>query len=209
MPWKLHITLVQQGLIVQQEFAKLVMMGSKGRIELAPPLTDDERRDWELHIRGQFGFGFAVQVKSTMHLHTKHQKAPAFHCFFRVPIKHLITSPYFYYFLAYLDPKLMCLADPVFLIPSAVFHKYAGPRRHGAYMQFTFMASMSPTSHDRWQPFQVNTLELGEEMLEIMADKRRQGRLTERLAPPPSLPETVWVRPANARLWRPKGTAAA
>ena len=46
MPWALHITLVQQGLIVQQEFAKLVMMGSKGRIELAPPLTDDERRDW-------------------------------------------------------------------------------------------------------------------------------------------------------------------
>ena len=38
MPWKLHITLVQQGLIVQQEFAKLVMMGSKGRIQLAPPL---------------------------------------------------------------------------------------------------------------------------------------------------------------------------
>ena len=210
MPWALHITLVQQGLIVQQEFAKLVMMGSKGRIELAPPLTDDERRDWELHVRGQFGFGLAVQVKSSMHLQRYSRRTtPILHCFFQVPIKHLVTSPLFYYFIGYLDAKLMRLADPVFLIPSSVFHKHAIPTRHGAYMQFTFMASMSPTSHDRWQPFQVNTLELGEEMLEIMADKRRQGRLTERLAPPPSLPETVWVRPANARLWRPKGTAAA
>src|SRR5438067_6895559 len=107
MPWKLHITLVQQGLIVQQEFAKLVMMGSKGRIELAPPLTDDERRDWELHVRGQFGFELAVQVKSTMNIDPKSgRKTPVLHCFFQVPIKHLVSSPLFYYFLGYLDPKL-------------------------------------------------------------------------------------------------------
>ena len=107
MPWKLHITLVQQGLIVQNEFAKLVMMGSKGRIELAPPLTDDERRDWELHVRGQFGFGLAVQVKSTMNIAPKYGRAtPVLHCFFQVPIKHLVASPLFYYFVGYLDPKL-------------------------------------------------------------------------------------------------------
>ena len=128
MPWAMHITLVQQGLIVQQEFAKLVMMGSKGRIELAPPLTDDERRDWELHVRGQFGFGVAVQVKSTMEVQQKNRVVPVMHCFFKVPIKHLVTSRYFYYFLAYLDPKLMRLADPVFLIPSTVFDKYASPK---------------------------------------------------------------------------------
>ena len=210
MPWALHITLVQQGLIVQQEFAKLVMMGSNGRIELAPPLTDDERRDWELHVRGQFGFGLAVQVKSTMHVQRKNRRrTPVLHCFFQVPIKHLVTSPLFYYFIAYLDPKQMRLADPVFLIPSSVFHKHATPKRHGDYMQFTFMGSLSPTSRDRWRPYQANTLELGKKMLEIMADKRRHGRLTEQLAPAPSLPDTVWVRPANARLWRPKQTLAA
>src|SRR4029077_10289498 len=127
---------------VQQEFAKLVMMGSKGRIELAPPLTDDEQRDWELHVRGQFGFGLAVQVKSTMHLEGGGNVIPRLHTFFRVPIKHLVTSPLFYYFIAYLDPKLMHLADPAFLIPSTFFHKYAAPVRHGAYMQFSFAGSM-------------------------------------------------------------------
>jgi hypothetical protein len=203
MPWALHITLVQQGLIVQNEFAKLVMMGSKGRIELAPPLTDDERRDWELHVRGQFGFGLAVQVKSTMHLHTKGRRTPIFHCFFQVPIKHLVTSPLFYYFLGYLDPKVMRLVDPVFLIPSTVFHKYADPRRHGAYSQFTFMGSMSPTSHDRWQPYQVNTLEVGQKILETMAELRRHRVLTEQSAQLLSVPDALWLRPASG-LRRPR-----
>src|SRR5713226_1147565 len=194
MPWKLHITLVQQGLIVQNEFAKLVMMGSKGRIELAPPLTDDERRDWELHVRGQFGFGLAVQVKSTMHLQRKNRRrTPVLHCFFQVPVKHLVTSTLFYYFLGYLDPKLMRLADPVFLVPSTVFHKHAIPNRKGAYMQFTFMGSMSPTSHDRWQPYQVNTHEVGEKIVEIMAELRRHRGLTEQSAQLLSVPDALWV----------------
>jgi hypothetical protein len=199
MPWALHITLVQQGLIVQNEFAKLVMMGSKGRIELAPPLTDDERRDWELHVRGQFGFGLAVQVKSTMHIQAKPRRTPTFHCFFQVPIKHLATSPLFYYFLGYLDPKLMRLVDPAFLIPSSVFHKYAGPRRHGAYMQFTFMGSMSPTSHDRWQPYQVKTLEVGQKIVAIMAELRRHRAFTEQSAQLISVPDALWLRPTSGR----------
>jgi len=199
MPWAMHITLVQQGLIVQQEFAKLVMMGSKGRIELAPPLTDDERRDWELHVRGQFGFGLAVQVKSTMHVQRKGRLTPILHSFFQVPTKHLVTSPLFYYFIAYLDPKLMRLADPAFLIPSTFFHKYAGPRRHGAYTQFTFMGNMSPSSHDRWQPYQVNTLELGEKMLEIMAELRKHRGLAEQSAAVLSIHDALRVQMAKGR----------
>ena len=199
MPWAMHISLVQQGLIVQQEFAKLVMMGSKGRIELAPPLTDDERRDWELHVRGQFGFGVAVQVKSTMHLHPGGRVRPRLHTFFRVPIKHLVTSPLFYYFLGYLDPKLMRLADPVFLIPSTFFHKRANPVRHGAYMEFNFSASMMPSSHDFWQPYRVNTLELGEKMLEIMAELRKHRSLAEQSAAVLSITDSVRVQLSKGR----------
>jgi hypothetical protein len=196
----MHITLVQQGLIVQQEFAKLVMMGSKGRIELAPPLTDDERRDWELHVRGQFGFGLAVQVKSSMHLQRKGRVTPILRYFFQVPTKHLVSSPLFYYFIAYLDPRLMRLADPVFLIPSTVFHKLAYPIRHGPFMQFHFAGSISPSSHDRWRPYQVNTLELGEKMLEIMADlKRRRAHLDEAAAAVLSMPESLRVQMAGGR----------
>jgi hypothetical protein len=196
----MRISDVQQGLIVQQEFAKLVMMGSKGRIELAPPLTDDDRRDWELHVRGQFGFGLAVQVKSTMHLERGGRVRTRLHTFFRVPIKALVTSPLFYYFLAYLDPKLMRLADPVFLIPSTVFHKLACPVRHGAYMQFDFSGSMLPGSHDLWHPYQVNTLELGEKMLEIMADlKRRRVPLDEATAAVLSMPDSLQLQLAGGR----------
>jgi hypothetical protein len=209
MAWAMHITLVQQGLIVQNEFAKLVMMGSKGRIELAPPLTDDERRDWELHVRGQFGFGLAVQVKSTLHVQRKDRVSPILHSFFQVPTKHLVTSPLFYYFLAYLDPKLMRLADPVFLIPSTVFHKYASPRRHGAYTQFTFMGNLDPKSRDRWRPYQVNTLELGGKILDIMAHLRRNRRHAEQSAQLLSVPGALWVQEANrpARLHRPTHAA--
>lgn len=195
----MRISDVQQGLIVQQEFAKLVMMGSKGRIELAPPLTDDDRRDWELHVRGQFGFGVAVQVKSTMHLHTGGSVRPRLHTFFRVPIKHLVTSPLFYYFLGYLDSKLMRLADPVFLVPSTFFHKHANPVRRGAYMEFNFSGSMLPGSHDLWQPYQVNTLEVGEKMLKIMADvKRRRLAVDEATAAVLSVPGSLRVHLAKS-----------
>jgi hypothetical protein len=200
MPSAMHISPEQQGLIVQQEFAKLVMMGSRGRIELAPPLTDDEQRDWELHVRGQFGFGLAAQVKSTMHVQKKGRVAPVMHCSFKVPINHLVTSPYFYYFLAYLDPMLMRLADPVFLIPSAVFHKYASPSRHGAYIQFTFVGNLSPNSRDRWRTNQVNTLEVGETVLEIMADLKRRRVPVDRAAAMLSMPESLRLMAAHARI---------
>src|SRR5438552_4720822 len=63
-----RISLVQQGIIAQNEFAKLLMMGSRGLIELAAPLTDEERRDFEIHIHGFYGLALAVQVKSVMRL---------------------------------------------------------------------------------------------------------------------------------------------
>ena len=197
MPRAMHISLVQQGLIAQQEFAKLVMMGSKGRIELAPPLTDDERRDWELHVRGQFGFGLAVQVKSTMHLHRR-GRSLELHSAFQVPIKNLISSPLFYYFLGYLDPELMRLADPVFLIPSTVFHKHAAPSRYGADMVFHFVANMLSSSRGVWQPYKVNTLELGEKLLEIMADlKRRRVTLDQAPAAVLSVPDSLRLQMAQ------------
>jgi hypothetical protein len=202
MPWALHISLVQQGLIVQQEFAKLVMMGSKGRIELAPPLTDDERRDWELHVRGQFGFGLAVQVKSTMNVKQKRRVVPVMHCAFKVPFKHLVSSPYFYYFLAYLDPKLMRLADPVFVIPSSVFHRLAYPNRRGAYVQFNFIANMSPNSRDRWRLYQVNTLEVGQRLLENMADLKRRRVPVEQAASILSMQGAVRVARADRAIIR-------
>ena len=56
------LSLVQQGLIVQQEFAKLLMLGSDGRIEVAAPLTDDERRDYVIHVPESYTQNFLTVV---------------------------------------------------------------------------------------------------------------------------------------------------
>jgi len=44
---------------------KLLMSGSDGLIEVTAPVTDDERRDLETHIRGEFGRSLVFQVTST------------------------------------------------------------------------------------------------------------------------------------------------
>ena len=136
------ISLVQQGLIVQQEFAKLLMLGSGGRIEVAAPLTDDERRDYEIHVRGNYGFGIAAQMKSTREVRRFGGRARYMRCQFPVRATRVVNNPYFWYFIAYLDLKLMRLADPIFLIPSTEFHKKAAPRRLGAFWWFTMAANM-------------------------------------------------------------------
>jgi hypothetical protein len=195
----MHISLVQQGLIVQQEFAKLVMMGSKGRIELAPPLTDDERRDWELHVRGQYGFGLSVQVKSTMTLHKYGGHARYLRCFFPVRATRVVNNPFYWYFIAYLDPTLMRLADPAFLIPSTEFHKHAAPHRKGAFWTFTMGASMEAKTRDHWHPYRVNTLELGQKVLDIVADLKRRRVPVDQAAALLSVPGALRVQLAKGR----------
>src|SRR5690349_8635295 len=134
------ISLVQRGLIVQQEFAKLLIMGSKGRIEVASPLTDDERRDYEIHVRGQYGFGLAVQVKSVITIRRYGWRSRYLRCQFPVRATRVVNNPFYWYLIAYLDPKLMRFGDPVFLIPSTELHKHANPKRQGAFWHFTLVA---------------------------------------------------------------------
>src|SRR5437868_7117019 len=100
------ISLVQQGVISQNEFAKYGMMGSGGLIEYAAPLTDEERRDWELHIHGLYGSALAIQVKSVLQLYPLSKNALYLRSFFVVRASRLVNDPLFYYFYAYLDPKV-------------------------------------------------------------------------------------------------------
>jgi hypothetical protein len=59
------ISSTQQGIIAQQEFAKLVVLGSDGQLEVAWSLTDDERRDVEVHAQGQNPDAPSSQEKGT------------------------------------------------------------------------------------------------------------------------------------------------
>jgi len=192
---------IQQGLIVQYEYAKFLMLGSGGLLELAPPMTDDERRDYEIHIRGRYGVGLATQVKSSTRLHRMSKNVRSLYIHFDVRADRLVSSPFFWYFCAFLDPKLMGLADPTYLIPSKDFHEMAAPKLRNGIWYFTMAASMEPKARDKWHPYRVPTLDLGGRVLEIMADLDKS-----RLVPPSwlsTMPGVVFlgtrVRPKPVR----------
>ncbi len=188
----MSLSSIQQGLIVQFEFAKYLMLGSRGLIELNPPLTDDDRRDYEIHVRGLFGFALAMQIKSSMHLHRMSKGVDYLNILFDVAAERLISSPYFYYFFAYLDPKLMRLADPVFLIPSAAFHELAAPRKRNGVWQFTMAASMELQTRDKWHEFRSTTTELGQQMLAVV--RSLSGSKAEISPELLALPDLYWIR---------------
>ena len=191
------ISLVQQGLIVQQEFAKLLMLGSGGRIEVAAPMTDDERRDDEIHVHGQYGFGLATQVKSVRNLRRRPgRRARYMNCTFPVRATRIVNNPYYWYFIAQLDIELMRFADPAFFIPSTVFHKIADPHRKGAFVWFEMVANMEKRTRDKWEPYRVDPLQLGKHVLKIMNDlKKHHDQASSAMVPTGD--DVLWVRRAS------------
>jgi hypothetical protein len=184
---------IQQGLIVQYEYAKFLMLGSGGRLELAAPMSDDERRDYEIHVRGRYGVGLANQIKSSTRLHRMSKNARYLYIQFDVRADRLVSSPFFWYFFAFLDPKLMGLADPTYLIPSKDFHEMAAPRLRNGIWYFTMAASMELRARDKWHPYRVNTLELGQKVLDIMADLKGRRVPVDQAAAILSMPNALRV----------------
>ena len=180
-----RISLVQQGVIAQNEFAKLLMMGSRGLIELAAPLTDEERRDFEIHIHGSYGSALAVQVKSVTELVRLSKNVRGLHCQFTVRAARVVNDPSFWYFFACLDRQTMRFVDPTFMVPSNIVHQQASPVKTGAFWEFTVQASMELGSNDRWTPYRVNTLDLGKKALAIMRRPRRVIPASLTFFPPP------------------------
>jgi hypothetical protein len=184
---------IQQGLIAQYEYAKFLMLGSGGLLELAAPMTDDERRDYEIHRRGRYGVGLANQVKSSTHLHRMSKNVRYLYIHFDVRADRLVSSPFFWYFFAFLDPKLMGLADPTYLVPSKDFHQMAAPKLRNGVWTFTMAASMEPKARDKWHPYRVKTLDLGQKMLDIMADLKRRRVPVDQAVALLSMPEALRV----------------
>jgi hypothetical protein len=164
------ITFTQQGIITQCELAKILIITSDGVLEVAFPLTDDDRRDMEIHPRGKFAGYRAFQVKSTMHLAHRF-RAYQLSMFFSVPKDRLISHPNFWYFFGYFDIKAMTFANPVFIVPSADVHSRAAPRLDGDRWTFNFTASLDPDSQDQWVPSRVQTHEVGKRVLDIFGNE--------------------------------------
>lgn len=165
------ISFTQQGIVTQYELAKILIITSDGLLEVALPLTDDDRRDMEIHIRGKFARSVALQVKSTTHLEHPF-KANRLSMFFSVPKAKLISHPNFWYYFGYFDLKLMRYANPVFIVPSEEVHTHAAPHLEGDRWTFNFGASLDPASQDRWVPWRTRTSEVGSRVLDIFGNEK-------------------------------------
>lgn len=199
------ISLVQQGTATELEFIKLVILGGGGELEASRPATDDDRRDADVHRRGDFSVSLGFQAKSAIEI-SHPWAADLLHIRFTVLKDRLITHPLFYYFFAYLDLSIMRLADPVFIVPSAEVHEHAIPHLHGDVWHFDFHASLGPKAHDRWFPYRVDTLEVGKRILSIIHElEHRKSIAPHTLLPRPMLgmagvgsSDLLWVRRHDA-----------
>jgi hypothetical protein len=183
------LTKIQQGVIGQSEAAKLMMMGSGGELEVASPVSDDDRRDQEIHARGQFGRALALQVKTTMRL-VADRATYRVQFVSKVKRERIISHPLFWYLFAYLDPKTMAFGDPIFLVDSAAVHASLRKRQGATYL--AFHASMGPKAHDQWLPYRVHPAGLGKRVLHILNTRGRLSK-AELLAAPAQGSDLIWV----------------
>ena len=190
------ISLVQQGILTEFLFIILTVLGSDGALEVARQATDDDRRDADVHRRGDFILDLGFQIKSAIAVRQQ-WAAEKLHIRFSVLESRLVTHPNFYYFFAYLDTVAMRLADPVFIIPSAEVHEHAIPHLHGDTWRFDFHASLDPKARDRWVPYRVSTLEVGKWILAIIADLEKSQSASAVPAGAFDLPGLTWVRRAS------------
>jgi hypothetical protein len=163
----------QIGKVAERLFYKLVVLSSGGKLEAYIPVADEERRDFEVHIKGKYRPILAIQVKCVTGLwYRKGTTVPHLAISFRVRRDHTLTDELFWYFFAFLDVKAMAFMDPLFIIPSAEVSKYSRARkgRHGDYIEIGFRASMGPQSRDRWSPYRVPAKDLGKRILQILRD---------------------------------------
>src|SRR3982074_1762566 len=195
------ISLVQQGTATEFEFLKLVVLGGEGALEASRPATDDDRRDADVHRRSDFSLGLGFQIKSATHVDHP-WAADRLHVRFTVLKDRLITHPLFFYFFAFLDPKIMRFADPVFIVPSAEVHQHAIPHLHGKVWHFDFHASLGPKANDRWVRYRVDTLQIGKRILGIIDHlTKSKPVIPSGTAGVPGLidtPNLLWVRRHDA-----------
>ncbi len=191
------ISSVQQGIISQGELAKLIVIGSGGRVAVAVPVTDDEQRDIETHVKGSLAPGVAVQAKSSRVLVRRGGREQLSITFSLSPDR-LFDDPRFWYFFAYLDLRQMGFRDPVFLVPSNVVHKQARSGTHEGEIVFQVAANMGAGARDKWVPYRLSTKDVGKRVLEIIKELRATSGSTQ-LVRAVGLPGVLWVTLPGSR----------
>lgn len=193
------ISRVQQGTLTEFEFLKLAVLGSDGELEFSRPATDDDRRDADVHRRGDFSLDLGFQVKSAMEVNHP-WASDRLHIRFTVLKDRLISHPLFFYFFAFLDLRIMRFADPVFIVPSAEVHQHAIPHLHGDTWHFDFDASLGPKAHDRWLPYRVDTLQVGKRILAIIQELENSKSISPLPSPISHGPLPIFPPPLLGRV---------
>mgnify|MGYP001315117001 CR=1 FL=1 len=167
---------VQFSRFAEMEVAKLLTFGRpRGVLEVMVPMTDDERRDLEAHIKEHFRLSAALQVKASYVLY-RLGRAPRLQKSFVVRPERLIEDLFFFYFFGYLDLETMAYRAPVFLVPSHIVHKEAVHELRGGLIHFNFVASMDPSSKDRWRPYACDPSEVAGRMIKFLRAQESRKR---------------------------------
>jgi hypothetical protein len=186
------ITSVQQGVITEAEFAKICILTSNGRLIPARALADDDRRDFEIHIRRHFGESLAVQLKTAKQLRL-HGRSRILQIDFREKAP-LISDPRLLYFLAHFDIKTRGFTDPVFLVPSPFFHKRALHGVGRGAVQLQFKASMEPDAKGMWAQWALPQSELGHRVLDLLNAEPSHSRVDPKVEQLITMSGIVWLR---------------
>lgn len=162
---------VQFSRFAEMEAAKLLTLGRpRGVLEVMVPMTDDERRDLEAHLKEHFRYSMALQVKASYVLY-RLGRAPRLQKSFVVRPERLIEDLLFWYLFGFLDLETMAYRAPVFLVPSHVVHKEAVHQLRGGLIHFNFEASMDPASKDRWRPYACDPAEIAGRVVKFLRDQ--------------------------------------
>jgi len=191
------ISCIQQGIVAQYEFANILTLGTAGRLEAAAPLADDERRDFEIHIKGDYLRSLAVQVKSARNLFSW-EGHKYLRIRFAVASARVVNHPRFFYFFAHLDLHAMVFTEPVFLVPSAVVHGHARPIA-GMRSAFLFAANMDLGSRDKWSPYRLSIAEVGPAVLRVITGLPLRLQASSQIGGLAAMPGIVWAKQLPAK----------
>jgi hypothetical protein len=169
------LSAVQKGAIGQYAFLSTAMATGKGQVEAYTPAADNEGRDAEIRRHLESSPGISIQVKVTFLSITEGGTAKYLSQRFALAADRVQNDPRLWYFFAYYEVSELRLHDPVFLVPSHVFHKMARTGNRKGALWFIFQANLEPGSHDRWSPFRVVPRDVGKRLLEIVDDTGRKA----------------------------------
>jgi hypothetical protein len=160
----------------ETEVGKLLTFGRpRGVLEVMIPMTDDERRDLETHIKEHFRLSLALQVKAS-HVLYQHGRISRLQKRFFVKQERLIEDLFFFYFFGFMDLQTMAFRAPVFLVPSHVVHTEAEHQIRGNIVDFNFVSSMDPSSKDRWRPWACDPSEVAGRIVKFLRAHERGTR---------------------------------